>query len=185
MLTRNFDSLSVGYLTVLSDISSPTETQWMSGMPGIIKTAQERVEKTNYYGNQNHSLLGGSSTTDNFTSYYVGSLYAHAALLVGSGTDEETYYDYKLDIISKLNVVGYRSESVTYTAESCQYTTTKTFINNTDKDVTVNEIGLFAHPALDSDVLLYRKKLGQPVTLKANGGTATFQLEITIPYNKP
>ena len=185
MLTRNFDSISVGYLTIIPEVSSPTETHWTDGMPGIIKNTNGTIRKISCYGYLNMSLLGNSSISDNFTTLPTGNSETHPMLLVGSGTGEETYYDYKIDIISNLNVVGYRSVSVAYTAEACKYTTVKTFINNTDSDVTVNEFGLFSHFGSTSDILLYRKKLDQPVTIKANGGTGTFKLVIDIPYNKP
>lgn len=185
MLTRNFDNISVGYLTVLSEITSPTEAQWMSGMPGLFKNINGTIRKTTYYGESGFSLFGSSSSADANVNLSSSSITVHPMLLVGSGTEEETYYDYKIDIINNLNVVGYRSANVAYTAEACKYTTVKTFINNTDSDVTVNEIGLFSHLGSSADILLYRKKLGQPVTLKANSGTATFKLEVDIPYNKP
>lgn len=185
MLTRNFDNLSVGYLTVIPDVTSPTETQWMSGMPGLIKNTSASIHRVGSYGEVGYSLLGSSSITEDYANLPSSDSSVHPMLLLGSGTDEETYYDYKIDVINNLNVVGYRSANVTYTAEACKYTTVKTFINNTDSDITVNEIGLFSHFSTSADVLLYRKKLDQPVTLKANGGTGTFKLEVNIPYNKP
>ena len=185
MLTRNFDNMSVGFMTVMPEISSPTETHWQGGAPGVIKNMDGIIRVINTFGLPSYSIFGNSNTLDNYASLPQNNSYTHPALLLGSGTDEETYHDYNIEIISNLNVVGYRSAGATYTTEACKYTTVKTFINNTDTDVTVNEMGLIWHYGSNLDYLLYRKKLGQPVTLKANGGTATFKLVIDIPYNKP
>ena len=185
MLTRNFDNYIAGIMTIQPDISSPTEDHWRGGVPGAVKNTNGAIRIMNNYGFSTYSLFGNSNTHDNYATYPTPGTVTHSALLVGSGTDDETYHDYKFEVISNLNVVGNRSVSIAYTADACKYTTVKTFINNTDADVTVNELGLFWHYSSGLDYLLYRKKLGQPVTLKANGGTATFKLEVDIPYNKP
>ena len=190
MLTRNYDSMTVGYMTMLPS-GTPTETDWLGGLPGVIKDHNGVVRAMTRYPTNSFSAFGNSSNLDNFVQM-PSETSLPPVLLVGSSNAAESYNDYSLAFISGLSTVGYRSAAITYSEDGCIYTTVKTFINNTDKDITVNELGLSQHIATSSmaagncDILLYRKKLGTPVTLKANGGTATFSLVIDIPYaNKP
>ena len=188
MLTRNYDSLMTGFMTILPPSSyTPIEADWLGGMPGVVKTHDGILKAVYDYKGNNHSVFGNTSNMDNLSKMQTSNnTPVPPILLVGSNNAAETYNDYSLDVLEDLTVVGYRSAGITYTSEGCVYTTVKTFINNTEDDITVNEMGLSQHYNLNIDVLLYRKKLDKPVTLKANGGTATFSLVIDIPYaNKP
>lgn len=187
MLTRNYDSLTTGFMTILPpDGFTPVESDWLGGMPGVVKDHKGVVRAVTNYQNYNYSIFGNSSTVDNLSQMQTSTGSSLSPiLLVGSNNAAETYNDYCLDILDDLTAVGYRSAGIAYTSEGCVYTTVKSFINNTDEDITVNEIGLSQRYAT-IDVLLYRKKLDQPVTLRAKGGTATFSIVIDIPYaNKP
>lgn len=185
MLTRNYDSLTVGLLTVLPIDYSPKEADWSGGMPGVFKDHYGEIKSIGAFPRYDHTIFGNSSYTDNYTQLngVSGTL---SVLLVGSNNAEESYNDYALSVISSLTVAGTRYANISYSADDCIYNTAKTFVNNTENDITVNEVGLYQHYGTNFDILLYRKKLAQPVTLKARGGTATFNLVIDIPYaNKP
>ena len=175
-------------MTILPlDGFSPVEADWLGGMPGVVKDHSGVLKVVSKYRTSSFSIFGNSSADDNYSTMQtgVGGTAPSAVLLVGSNNAAETYNDYCLDILDDLTAVGYRSAGITYTSEGCIYTTVKSFTNNTENDITVNEMGLSQRYSA-IDVLLYRKKLDNPVTLKANGGTATFSLVINIPYaNKP
>lgn len=186
MLTRNFDNIMVGYLTVFASGSSQKEAEWLAGRPGVVKTQYGMIKAINQYPGSNYSIFGQSNTSESYAQLPATSGANFAVLIVGSNNAEETYNDYSLNVITDLTVIGYRYVNTTYSEEGCAYNTVKTFVNNTEEDITVNELGLYQHYDSTIDVLLYRKKLDKPVTLKANGGTATFNLVIDIPYaNKP
>lgn len=183
MLTRNYDSLTVGYLTVFPS-GTLTEADWLGGMPGVIKNHDGEIKSINEMQRASCSIFGNLNNADYFSQ--LTSSNNTPFLLVGSNNAAETYEDYKLQIVGDLTAVGYRSASITYSVDGCKYTTVKSFINNTGNDITVNELGLYQFNNSASHILLYRKKLANPVTLKAKGGTATFSLVIDIPYaNKP
>ena len=183
MLTRNYDSVTVALMTILTTSGTPTETDWLGGKPGVVKSHDGVVRSIGDFPRTSNSVFGHSSSTDNISQLPTSNA---PVLLAGSNNAEETYNDYCLNVLKNLTVVGYRSASITYSADGCVYTTVKTFINNTGNDITVNELGIYQNYDYASQVLLYRKKLDKPVTVKANGGTATFSLVIDIPYaNKP
>ena len=187
MLTRNFDSMMVGFLTVFPEYSTPKEADWLAGKPGIVKTHYGPMKAISKFPSPSHSIFGSSSGSENISQIPTdNSVTAVPILLVGKSNAEESYNDYALDAITELTAIGGRYINITYTPESCVYNTVKTFVNNTENDITVNEVGIYYHFDFNYDVLLYRKKLDTSVTLKANGGTATFNLVIDIPYaNKP
>lgn len=186
MLTRNFDSIMVGYLTIASADTTPKESEWLGGRPGVVKTQFGLMKIINKYPPQGYSMFGNAGGYDDYADLPTSSNANHGILLVGSNNAEESYDDFAISILNELTVIGDRYANITYSEESCVYNTVKTFVNNTEKDITVNELGIFQHYDIAVDVLLYRKKLAQPVTLKANGGTATFNLVIDVPYaNKP
>ena len=188
MLTRNYDSLMTGFMTILPPSSyTPIEADWLGGMPGVVKTCDGTLKAMNSVPMPYYTIFGNSSNNDNYSKLPTGNGSSFSpALFVGNNDAEETYNDYSLNINKTLTVVGYRSAGIAYTADGCIYTTVKTFINNTENDITVNEIGLCQHYDTNFDVLLYRKKLDKPITLKAKGGSASFSLDINIPYaNKP
>lgn len=188
MLTRNYDSLTVGYLTVLPTKGfTPKELDWLGGMPGVVKNHYGLIKVITSYQGTGYSVFGHSSGSDNSSQLPTdSSVSSLPILLVGKSNAEESYNDYALDVITELTTIGTRYVNITYNQEGCVYNTIKTFVNNSDNDITVNEIGIYQHFELNFDFLLYRKKLAQPVTLKAKGGTATFNLVIDIPYaNKP
>lgn len=188
MLTRNFDSIMAGYLTVLPSKSlTPKEADWLGGIPGVVKNHYGLMRAITYYQGTGFSIFGHSSSSDNISQVpQDSSVTAMPIMIVGKSNAEETYYDYALDDIAELTTIGTRYVNMTYNQEGCVYNTIKTFVNNSDNDITVNEIGIYQHIEFNHDVLLYRKKLDKSVTLKANGGTATFNLVIDIPYaNKP
>lgn len=185
MLTRNYDSLTTGLLTVLPADYSPKEADWSAGMPGVFKDHYGEIQSISSFPGYTYTIFGNSSFQDVYPNLndISGML---PVLLVGSNNAEETYHDNALSIISGLSVAGYRYASISYSPDDCIYTTVKTFVNNTENDITVNEVGLYQHYGKTFDILLYRKKLAQPVVLKARGGTASFNLVIDIPYaNKP
>lgn len=185
MLTRNYDSLTTGLLTVLPADYAPKEADWSAGMPGILKDHYGEIKAISSFPEYDHTIFGNSSYADNF-SQLNGINGLLSVLLVGSNNAEESYHDNALSVISGLSVAGYRYVSISYSPDDCIYNTVKTFVNNTENDITVNEVGLYQHYGSNYDILLYRKKLDKPVTLKARGGTASFNLVIDIPYaNKP
>lgn len=192
MILRNYDSIMQILTCGGAKPSAPYDTKWLAGCPGIV-----RDYSGSYYfcikgGDQYAGLLAsGYNNRDNFTK----PTYSGPALLVGSGNNDVTYNDYTMNYLQNLSVVGYRGNVVTYSEESCTCVMTKTFINNTAEDITVNEIGIFTcitanEPSNQSNLginpLICREKLAEPVTLPANGGKATFSLTVNIPLmNKP
>ena len=185
MLTRNYDSLTTGLLTVLPADYSPKEADWSAGMPGVFKDHFGAIKSIASFPRYDYTIFGNVSYNDRYTQLNEISGIV-SVLLVGSNNAEESYHDTALSIISGLTVAGTRFVSISYSPDDCIYNTVKTFVNNTENDITVNEVGLYQHYETNFDILLYRKKLAQPVTLKARGGTASFNLVIDIPYaNKP
>ena len=186
MLTRNFDNIMMGYLTVFSIGSTEKESEWLAGRPGVVKTQYGMIKGISKYPGNGYTIFGQTNTSEVYAQLPSSSGNNFAILLVGSNNAEESYNDYSLNVITDLTVTGYRYVNTTYSEEGCTYNTVKTFVNNTEEDITVNELGLYQHYDSTIDILLYRKKLDKSVTLKANGGTATFNLVIDIPYaNKP
>ena len=186
MLTRNFDNIMVGYLTVFASGSTEKESEWSGGRPGVVKTQYGMIKSINKYPGNGYTIFGNANNSEAYEQLPATSGSNFAVLIVGSNNAEETYNDYSLNIIKDLTVIGSRYVNTTYSEEGCVYNTVKTFVNNTENDIIVNELGLYQHYDSTIDVLLYRKKLDKSVTLKANGGTATFNLVIKIPYaNKP
>ena len=182
MLTRNYDSLMTGLLTILpAKTLTPTETHWLGGKPGIFKDHFGLFKMIPDMPKFYYTIFGNSNGIDAFSQLNsIGDI--TPILLVGSNNAEESYDDYALSIISSLTVAGSRYSSINHTSNDCIYNTVKTFVNNTENDITVNEVGLYQHFSENYDVLMYRKKLAQPVVLKARGGTASFNLVIDIPY---
>lgn len=189
MLTRNYDSLMTGFMTILPASGyTPTEADWLGGMPGAVKIHTGEVKPIYRYPFNDYTIFGNESAFDNYSKLQNSNSSSGTMpfLLVGGNNATETYNDYHLDILENLTVVGYRSAGIAHSSDGCVYTTVKTFINNTENDITVNELGIYAHCSSNNYVLLYRKKLDKPVTLKAKGGSASFSLDIDIPYaNKP
>lgn len=187
MLTRNFDSMMVGFLTVFPSSGTPKEADWLAGRPGIVKTHYGPMKAITQFPSAAYSIFGSSNISENLSQIpTANNITAVPLLLVGKSNAEETYNDYALDLVTELTATSGRYVNITYTTEGCVYNTVKSFVNNTDADITVNEVGLYFHIDFNYDVLLYRKKLDKSVTLKANGGTATFNVVIDIPYaNKP
>ena len=186
MLTRNFDSIMAGYLSVGARGTSVTEAEWLGGRPGAVKTQFGLIKGINQYPLNDDSVFGNAGGNDKFVQLPTSSNQNYAILLVGSNNAAETYDDFAISIISDLTVIGSRYSNITYTADGCVYNTVKTFVNNTENDITVNEVGIFYHFDNTVDALVYRKKLDKSVTLKAQGGTASFNVVIDIPYaNKP
>jgi hypothetical protein len=183
MLTRNYDNLTVGFMTILPGTNFvPQEANWLGGMPGVVKSHSGALKAMTVYSPSSFSMFGNSSGVDSLSNMPNDNSTPLPFLLVGSNNAEESYDDHKLDILTGLTAIGYRYSNISYTAENCIYNTVKTFVNNTEEDITVNEVGLYYFYGADFEVLLYRKKLDQPVTLKARGGTASFKLVIDIPY---
>lgn len=186
MLTRNFDSIMAGYLTIASTNTTPKESEWLGGRPGAVKTQYGLIKVINKFSQSGDSMFGNAGGNDDYAELPTSSNQNYGILLVGSNNAEESYNDFAISILSDLTVIGDRYSNITYSEEGCVYNTVKTFVNNTEEDIIVNEVGIFQHYDVAVDVLLYRKKLDKSVTLKANGGTATFNLVIDIPYpNKP
>lgn len=189
MILRNYDSIMQQITGGGIKPKGPYDTKWLAGCPGIVRD----YHGSYYFCNDipvSYGFFGCESAYDNYTAPG-----AHPALLVGSGNNDVTYDDYTMAYAKGLSVVGYRGYVVTYSAEACAYVMTKTFINNTAEDITVNEIGMFTgvtgnNPNNTTNysiaLLTYREKLAEPVTLSANGGKATFSVTVNVPLmNKP
>ena len=186
MLTRNFDSLMAGYLSIASTSTTPKESEWLGGRPGAVKTQYGLIKSIRNFPANGDSMFGNAGGNDDYTELPTSSNQNYAILLVGSNNAEESYNDFSISILSDLTVIGDRYSNITYSEEGCVYNTVKTFVNNTAEDIIVKEVGIFMHYDVAVDVLLYRKKLDKSVTLKALGGTASFNVVINIPYaNKP
>ena len=192
MMLRNYDSIMQQTTGGNPKPDGAYDTKWLAGCPGIVRDHTGSYYFTNRLYAQVTSLFGcNRNNIDNYTQ----PTRDWPVLLVGKNNADVSYNDYTLDYATGLSVVGYRGNVITYSAESCTYTMTKTFINNTAEDVTINEVGIFT-PAMGeqanssssfySYTLLCREKLTEPVTLAANGGKATFSLTVNIPLmNKP
>lgn len=195
MILQNFDSilqhLISGYSHPLSELS---EEAWRTGAPGVVKSTKGVIYRfrSSVALSQNYGLFGGgSSVTDNYNSPNNN----YPVMLVGSGDADEAYNDYEMAYLSDLSVVGFRAANTSYTTEGCTLTLAKTFVNNTENDITVNEVGMYlpisanqtgSSTNYSTSVMICREKLSAPVTLTANGGKATFSLTINIPLmNKP
>ena len=191
MILRNYDSIMQILTCGGATPSGPYDTEWLAGRPGIVRNHDGSYYFCTKTGNAYFGLFGcNSNSNDNYVSPHI-----YPVLLVGSGNNDVTYDDYTMNYLQDLSVAGYRGNIVTYSKESCTCVMTKTFINNTAEDITVNEIGIFtsiigAKPTGSSTYsvspLICREKLAEPVTLSANGGKATFSLTVNIPLmNKP
>lgn len=97
-------------------------------------------------------------------------------LFVGSGLTSPTIDDYKLENPLNLEVL---SASCTHNGSTT--IVTRTFKNNTEEEVTINELGLyvFATNRKSPFVLLARKVLSEPIILNPNE-TYTFTYNFTI-----
>ena len=187
MITRNFDNLMNMLITGDNPVSENiSDKGWLSGVPGVVKAynAGACYYVTDVYRVQ-QGCFGGSG--DNYASSPSNN---YPTLLVGSGDSEESYNDYTIDIITSLSVSSYRGNAYATANGVHSLVMTKTFVNNTDADVVVNELGMFkfvtARPASTSSTygvyaLVAREKLAEPVTIPANGGVATFSMTITLP----
>ena len=187
MLTRNFDSIMASFLSGFPPNGTPKEADWLAGMPGAVKNHFGTMKTFTGFPSTRYALFGSNNLNDNISQIPTETVSVYMPiLLIGKSNAEETYNDYCLDVVPDLTATGYRYINVAYTSEGCVYNTVKSFVNNTDEDVIVNEVGIYNHIDMNYDVLLYRKKLPNPVTMKAKGGTATFNIVINIPYaNKP
>lgn len=195
MLTRNFDNVLASWIASRGAIFSDrkmSEEQWSSGTILGIKS----IDGTLYTisGTDTKSLLyGAGSDTDTSQNNN------RTTLLVGSGTDEETYNDYKLDLVTTLTAYAARQTAFSVTANSSlKAIVTKVFVNNTETDITVNEAGLvvpvkgYRSSSTSSGTLatgyalIYRKKYDTPIVVSANGGMVSIVLDVDIPlWNRP
>ena len=184
MVTRNFDNV-INMFIVGWHSTTITEDNWLKGIPSLVKAYNGICYSITGNSYLSNGFFGGSN--DNAYNLNSGS---PPILLVGSNDAEERYNDYKLELISSLSVSSYRG--VTYSTENGVHrcVLTKTFTNNTAEDVTVKEMGVYVNftgrqsgssSNYSVNVLVAREKLAQPVTISANGGVATFTMNITIP----
>lgn len=186
MVVRNFDNIINGYIVGYDPSVAVTENNWLKGVPCLAKNTSGiiyRITQSTYYGN---GLFGGSgdSSSNSFTSGQ------GPRLLLGSNDADEHYNDYKVELIKTLSVSSYRG--VAYSTENGVHrcVLSKTFTNNTAEDVIVKEMGVFtdfsgqqsgSSSVYGTTVLVAREKLAEPVTIPANGGVATFTMNINIP----
>ena len=94
MLTRNYDSMTVGYMTILPS-GTPTEADWLGGKPGVLKNHDGAIKALTDMQRGSYSTFGHRNDIDNHSN--LGDI--SPTLLVGSNDAEETYNDYKLDIL--------------------------------------------------------------------------------------
>lgn len=193
MITRNFDNimkvLFIGSNTVLSSVSAD-ETTWQSGGIGIYKDSNGDFWRCRGLSMLASGLFGG--TDDKFTQ---PENQLTPTMAIGSNNAEESYDDYTISVISDVAVPNARGNTFTYDVEKATMTMLKSFVNNTENDIAVNEIGLYARIVgikqgsstdISRPVLMFREKLDEPVVLAANGGTATFTATLNLPVaNKP
>lgn len=157
------------------------------------------------YTNNNknsHCCIGGlkynyvpTTATNNYTDEQTlysycdivqGSVNSHnqngLIVFVGSGNSEVTADDYKLESALNLSVIGascYHNKNVT--------TVTRTFLNNTEDEVTVKEMGLYLfrngyngnNTFNRKLVMIGRKVLEAPIVLQPNE-TYTFSYQFTM-----
>ena len=113
-----------------------------------------------------------SSSTLNLSQFVITGTGTKFCIRLGSGVTEPTESDYKLDsAITGLTLVG----STKFNRNDTSIlTVVSVYKNNTDHDVTVNEIGLmYSNTTDETTYLLGREVLDSSVTIKA-GETYTF-----------
>ena len=107
--------------------------------------------------------------------YQMGCSFIYA----GSGTDEVTEDDYKLS-----SALALTSTSAECIASGGVINTMRTFINDTEEDVTVTETGLYIVKCSSSTqypVMIARQILSTPVTIGVNETyTFTYTLNLTV-----
>lgn len=128
---------------------------------------------TEEQGSYTYKITYTASSTSGYYNFSASPL-----IYVGTGTDEVTADDYKLSSAAAL----------TPTAAECKYSgttynTIRTFINDTEEDITVTEMGLYLAPNKGSTasyaVLIAREVLSSPVTIGV-GETYTFTYTLNL-----
>ena len=121
-----------------------------------------------------------STLFPNSNSY--GVFLTNLKVYVGSGTTAETIDDYCLESqINTLDIIsstGTNSNNPSY-IDGYINTFTSTFKNNTNADITVNEIGIIGKEnTYNVEALIYREVLDTPITIAPNT-TKAFSVTIS------
>ena len=196
MLTRNYyhimERLLTGYSGGYPSAADRTVDNWLADKymlvkeyGGSIATVDPDISAYGVFGYDADNKANVSSSTAIGWNW----------LLVGSSDAEETYDDYTIEFVTTLTAQGNRASTYEYTHTGTVMHTNKVFVNNTTEDVVIKEIGMFTGTGVyvgssnsrnARPVLVYRKKLDEPITIPANGGVANIALDINIPaQNKP
>lgn len=118
-------------------------------------------------------------TSASNASYYYYDI-PTTLIFVGTGTDEVTADDYKLS-----NAAALSSTSAECVGSNGVYNTIRTFVNDTEEDITITEAGLYVvnncHYSSTTcyPVLIAREVLSSPVTIGV-GETYTFTYTINV-----
>lgn len=195
MLTRNFDNYMAAYITGyrynyrFGSTVDYSEEARVNGQSLCYKISTGAIYVPGNEVAVNHY---GLFTSDSNLDKGVTLNSQYTSLLVGSNNAEETYDDYKLDLITTLTASNCICSNATFENGNFIYRKSKIFTNNTDADITINEAGLFCrvtgYPEGSSSeyscyLLLYRKKFDEPIVVPANGGVTNIVLDITIPLH--
>lgn len=86
------------------------------------------------------------------------------------------YYLWQNDVTTLLTNSGYGFKSLLRDGKQIMRIT-RTVTNDTAEDITVSEVGLLVRMA-GQNVLIAREVLNTPITVKANGGTQVFGIDI-------
>ena len=111
-------------------------------------------------------------------------MYGDYALAVG-GNDTPTSkddYAFSLDLNNSLTVLSTATSSIIDADGTRKLRFTKTVSNDTAEDIIVNEVGIIISTSNgfseSGAFLIAREVLDTPITVKANGGTQVFGIDI-------
>ena len=101
------------------------------------------------------------------------------ALVVGENDTPISKDDYafSLDLNNSLTVLSTATSSILDVDGTRKLRFTKTVSNDTAEDITVKEVGIIIFRS-DVSFLIAREVLETPITVKANGGTQVFGIDI-------
>ena len=105
--------------------------------------------------------------------------YGDYTLVVGENNTPTSKDDYafSLDLNNSLTVLSTNINCILDANGVRKLRFTKTVSNNTAEDITVKEVGIIIFRS-DVSFLIAREVLDTPVTVKANGGTQVFGIDI-------
>lgn len=136
------------------------------------------------YGRK-HTTVKSTSGVDNIlynNSNSYGTFLTNLKLYVGSGSTAETIDDYclesQINTLDMISSTGTNNNNPSYT-DGYINTFTSTFKNNTNADITVNEIGIIGKEnTYNVEALIYREVLDTPVVIEPNH-TKAFSVTIS------